>query len=102
MVARKDWISSVSWQLIQDKRQARLHAEFEKIYKRLQKECRAALRRDRQRWADEMAEEAETALQRGQLKDIVCIRQLSPAALGGAPALESYFGHWWTPARQQG
>jgi len=67
MLARKDWISSASRQLIQDKRQ-RLLAELE-VYKRLQKECRAALRRDRQCWADEMAEEAEIALQRGELKD---------------------------------
>ena len=68
MLARKDWISSASWRLIQDKRQARLLAELE-FYKRLSKECRAALRRDRQRWADEIVEEVESTLQRGQLKD---------------------------------
>ena len=68
MVARKDWICSVPWQLIQSKRQASLLTDRE-VHGRLQRECRAALRRDSQRWADETAEEAKTAIQRGQLED---------------------------------
>src|SRR6218665_656003 len=64
----KDWIGSKSCDLIEKQREARLAGRTDK-YKKLGRDCRAQLRVDRQCLADEKAEEADTALSCGRVKD---------------------------------
>ena len=68
---KKEWITDSSWQLIEEKRVARLQGRAED-YKRLTKQCKTQLRKDRQHWADDMAELGELALETGQKKDAFC------------------------------
>jgi len=65
---KKEWITDSSWQLIEEKKVARLQGRVED-YKRLTKQCKTQLRKDRQHWADDMAELGELALETGQMKD---------------------------------
>lgn len=43
---KKEWISDTTWELIQQKRKARLQSAVEE-YKVLQKQCRASIRQDK-------------------------------------------------------
>ena len=75
----KEWISDTTWDLIERKTKARF-ADMVDAYRSLNKECRASVRKDRQRWADEKAEAGERAWATGQLKDAFSnFRQLRSA-----------------------
>jgi hypothetical protein len=64
----KEWISDKTWSLIEKKREARLAGRLDD-YKSTCKECKGQLKKDRQRWADEIAETGKRALANGQIKD---------------------------------
>jgi len=61
--AKKEWISDSSWHLIDENQAARLQGRVEDC-KRLTKQWKSQLRKDRQCWADDMGE-----LETGQVKD---------------------------------
>ena len=86
----KEWISNKTWDLIERKREARLAGKSVE-YKKLGKECKAQLRVDRQRWADEKADEGEKALSSGQAKDAFAhFRQLrASSAAVSSPILDA-------------
>ena len=66
--AKKPWISQSSLDLIEEKRSARLLGRTSEL-KRLTKLCRANIRQDKQKWADDIANEAEADLTTGRMKD---------------------------------
>ena len=66
--SRKPWISQNSLDLIEEKRSARQLGHTSEV-KRLSKLTRANIRQDKQKWADDLATEAEADLTTGRLKD---------------------------------
>ena len=65
---RKPWVSDTTLSLVEKKRQARLLDKRDE-YKTLNTQCKANLKQDRQRWADNLAAEGEAALMAGETRD---------------------------------
>jgi len=64
--SRYDWISAASRQLIENKRRTRLNKDHAE-HKRLTKECRKSVRKDKQKLADRKAVLEEQLLQQGAM-----------------------------------
>ena len=65
---KKEWLTQRTLELIEEKRAARLHGNKTE-HKSLMLRCKAQILADKQKWADDLATEAEDALKRGQLRD---------------------------------
>lgn len=66
--ACKDWISSTTLCIIEQRRKARLDGRHEE-YHQLDKLCRQAFRLDKAEWANRAAKDAEEYLQTGNMSD---------------------------------
>jgi len=65
---KKEWLSPRTLETVEMKRTARLEGRLED-YKRLSAQCKDDILADKQKWADDLATEAELALNKGQVKD---------------------------------
>ena len=63
---KKDWLSRRTLETIEQKRTAQGRMDD---YKRLSAQCKDDILEDKQKWADDLATEAEVALNNGQVKD---------------------------------
>jgi len=78
---KKDWLSRRTLETIEQKRTARLQARMDD-YKMLSAQCKDDILDDKQKWADDLATEAEVELNSGQVKDafanLRCLRSACP------------------------
>ena len=76
---RHEWISDETRQLVEQKREARLHGDMTR-YRELNKSCKKSARHDKQRWADDKATTGEELLACGAMRDAFAnFRQLRAA-----------------------
>ena len=78
--SNKPWISEDSWDKIDRRNEvkkkmlnaksARIKEKFEADFKEEAREAKRSLQQDRRRWADSLASAAETAFQKGNMKDV--------------------------------
>ena len=78
--SNKPWISEGSWDKIDRRNEvkkkmlnaksARIKKRFEADFKEEAREAKRSLQQDRRRWADSLASAAETAFQKGNMKDV--------------------------------
>jgi hypothetical protein len=87
---RKEWLSLETWKIVEERRQAKLRVcenqdqakaqELDTVFNNLNKEVKRSARRDKQRFMENLAEEAQEAANRGHLSDLYKItRKLTQA-----------------------
>ena len=77
---QKPWISKKSWELVEERRKQknaveqtksdRIKQNLKDDYKRMDKEVKKSMRRDKRRWAENLATEAEEAAGNGRMKKL--------------------------------
>jgi hypothetical protein len=87
---RKEWLSLETWKIVEERRQAKLKVcenqdqakaqELETVFNNLNKEVKRSARRDKQRFMENLAEEAQEAANKGHLSELYKItRKLTQA-----------------------
>ena len=77
---QKSWISKKSWELVEERKNLknvieqtksdRIKQNLKDDYKRMDKEVKKCMRRDKQRWAENLATEAEEATGNWRIKEL--------------------------------
>lgn len=65
---KKDWLTQQTLDLVEQKRAARLSSNTDQ-YKVLTLQCKSQIKADKQKWADDMVNEAEIDLQSGRMRN---------------------------------
>jgi len=65
---KKEWISPETFRLVEQKRSLRMKGDVTS-YRATDKLCKRQICKDRQKWADDLAEQAEVELAEGRMKD---------------------------------